>query len=92
MNDIMNFIVNKSYILIPVLYILGTFLKETPKIPDWLIPWILLALGIIGGFFLAGMKAEGILQGVLVTGVTVMGNQLYKQTAVKRISDKNKPS
>lgn len=92
MNDFMNFIVNQSYILIPVLYILGTFLKDTPKVPDWLIPWILLAFGVIGGFFLSGMKAEGALQGVLVTGVTVMGNQLYKQTAVKRITDENKPS
>lgn len=84
----MTYIVNEAYILIPVLYILGMFLKETPIVPDFLIPWILLGLGMIGGFFLGGMKFEGLLQGILVAGVTVMTNQLYKQTAIKRIEDK----
>jgi hypothetical protein len=89
--DFMNYIVKESYILIPVLYILGTFLKETPKLPDWLIPWILLVLGMAGGFFLSGMKFEGILQGVLIAGTTVFANQLYKQTVVKRIADRANP-
>ncbi len=86
--DIIFYLFNKSYILIPILYILGTFLKQTPKIQDYLIPWILLGFGIIGGYFLSGMKTEGIFQGILITGVTVLGNQLYKQTAIKRITDK----
>jgi len=87
--DFMNFIVKEAYILIPVLYILGMFFKETPKVPDFLIPWILLVCGMAGGFFLSGMKFEGILQGVLVAGTTVLANQLYKQTAVKRVEDQN---
>ena len=33
MNDFMNFIVNQSYILIPVLYILGTFFKRHAQSP-----------------------------------------------------------
>jgi hypothetical protein len=37
-------------------------------------------LYVIGAFFLSGMKLSGILQGVLVAGVTVFANQLYKQT------------
>lgn len=87
--DFMSYIVKEAYILIPVLYILGMFFKETPRVPDFLIPWILLGLGIIGGFFLSGMKFEGILQGILVAGVTVFTNQLYKQTAYNRIEDMN---
>jgi hypothetical protein len=35
---------------------------------------------MVGAFFLCGMKLSGILQGVLVAGVTVFANQLYKQT------------
>ncbi len=70
-------------LLIPVLYVIGMLLKKIPNIKDWLIPWILLGLGMIGGFFLSGMQLSGILQGVLVTGVTVFANQLYKQTIVK---------
>jgi len=87
--NLMDYVVKSSYILIPVLYIIGVFIKKTPFIPDWLIPWILLGLGMIGGFFLGGMTFQGILQGVLVTGVTVMANQLYIQTAVKS-KDTNK--
>lgn len=78
--NLLDFIIKDSYILVPVLYVIGVFLKRTPKIPDWLIPWILLGLGMIGAFFLSGMKLSGVLQGVLVAGVTVFANQLYKQT------------
>jgi len=85
--DLMDYIVSESYILIPVLYVIGVLLKKIPNLKDWLIPWILLGLGMVAGFFLAGMKLSGVLQGVLVTGVTVLGNQLYKQTVVKSVTD-----
>ncbi len=88
--DIESFIIKDAYILIPVLYVIGVLLKKTPRIPDWLIPWILLGVGMAGGFFLSGMQAEGILQGVLVTGATVMTNQLYKQTVCKSAVDRTK--
>lgn len=88
--DIANFIVKEAYILVPVLYVIGLLLKRTPKLPDWLIPWILLALGMAGGFFLGGMQFSGLLQGVLVTGVTVFSHQLYKQTTCKSKDDKTK--
>jgi len=78
--NLMDHIIQEAYILVPVLYVIGIFLKRTPKVPDWLIPWILTGLGMIGAFFLSGMKLSGILQGVLVAGVTVFANQLYKQT------------
>ena len=85
--DLMDYIVSEAYILIPVLYVIGMLLKKIPNIKDWLIPWILLGLGMIGGFFLSGMQLSGILQGVLVTGVTVFANQLYKQTVIKSKED-----
>ncbi len=87
--DLMSYIVQNAYILIPVLYVIGVFLKKIPGIADWLIPWILLGLGMAGGFFLQDMQFEGLLQGVLVTGVTVFANQLYKQTVVKSKDDGN---
>ena len=87
--NVMDYIVSEAYILIPVLYVIGMFLKRTPKIADWLIPWVLLGLGILGGFFLAGMSVHGVLQGILVAGVTVFANQLYKQTINKTNADDN---
>lgn len=81
--DFVQYITQNALILIPVLYILGTFLKNTTSIQDWLIPWILTALGIIGGLFLVEFNINGIIQGILVAGVTVLGNQLLKQTLNK---------
>lgn len=85
--DLMSYIIEEAYILIPVLYVIGVFLKNIPKLADWLIPWILLGLGMLGGFFLKDMQFSGILQGILVAGATVFANQLYKQTVVKSKDD-----
>jgi len=87
--QIVDLLVKEVYILIPVLYVIGVFLKKIPKLADWLIPWILLGLGMIGGFFLAGMNVHGILQGILAAGASVFTNQLYKQTKAGIASGKN---
>ncbi len=81
--DFLSYLVEKALILVPVLYVIGAFLKSTPKISDWLIPWILLAVGIVGGLFVVGFNYEGVIQGILIAGVTVLGNQLIKQTTNK---------
>lgn len=82
--DIMSFITEKALILIPVLYIIGMMLKNTSKIQDWSIPWILLILGIGSSIGLLGFNMEAIIQGVLVTGTTVYTNQLFKQSTIKK--------
>lgn len=61
------------------LYVIGVFLKATPKVPDWLIPWMLLLLGVIGAILLLGLSVSSVIQGVIACGVAVLGNQLYKQ-------------
>lgn len=81
--DIVNYITGKALYLVPVLYVIGSFLKNTPKIPDWLIPWILTGLGVVGGLFTIGLNFDGVIQGVLAAGATVLGNQLYKQASNK---------
>ncbi|WP_454053553.1 phage holin family protein [Clostridium sp. Marseille-Q7071] len=82
--DIMSFITEKALILIPVLYIIGMMLKNTSKIQDWSIPWILLIVGIGSSIGLLGFNMESIIQGVLVTGTTVYTNQLFKQSTIKK--------
>lgn len=78
--DFLNYIIEKALVLIPVLLIIGAILKGTPKFPDWAIPWALLVLGIVSAGFLVGWTVNGVLQGVLVAGAAVFGNQLWKQT------------
>lgn len=74
-----NFLIDQCLVLIPVLYIIGAMLKGTNKISDKYIPFILVALGILFAIALTGLNAQAVIQGILVTGVTVYGNQLIKQ-------------
>jgi hypothetical protein len=43
------------------------------------IPIILLGFGILGAVAVMGLSPEGVVQGVLVTGTAVYGNQVVKQ-------------
>ncbi|MBE0467708.1 MAG: phage holin family protein [Candidatus Desulforudis sp.] len=79
-SGIIEYVVTEALILIPALWIIGAFLKKTPYVQDWYIPWVLLALGIGGGLALLGVNPEAVIQGVLVTGAAVLGYQLLKQT------------
>ena len=75
----MNYIVEKCLILIPVLYVIGTILKNLEFIKDKYIPLILLPIGIALAIAIKGIDINSVIQGILVTGVTVYGNQIFKQ-------------
>ena len=77
--ELLTYITEKALILIPVLLIVGQILKGIEKIPDKWIPLILLPLGIVGAMALGGWTVDGAIQGVLVTGTAVYGNQIVKQ-------------
>lgn len=78
--DFMNYIIENALILIPVLYILGSFLKGLENIKDKYIPLVLLAIGIGFSVAVIGFSVDAIIQGILVTGATVLSNQLIKQS------------
>ncbi|WP_242960765.1 phage holin family protein [Clostridium peptidivorans] len=40
-------------------------------------------MGVLGAISLMGFNAYAIIQGVLVTGVTIYANQLFKQSIYK---------
>jgi RsiW-degrading membrane proteinase PrsW (M82 family) len=82
--DIMKYIVEEALIVIPVLWVLGTLLKRTPKVQDWMIVWALFVVGILLTISLLGFTAQAIMQGVLVSGAAVLGHQLLKQTIEKK--------
>lgn len=84
MDIIAEYINQENLILIPVIYIIGVFLKKIPKFNDKYIPLVLLLLASILSFVLSNMfnlvsLAGSIIQGILITGVAVLGNQIYKQ-------------
>lgn len=75
----MQYITEHALILIPVLNILGMIIKGFPKIPDKYIPVILLFFGITGAVAVMGFNAQAVIQGILITGTAVYGNQVVKQ-------------
>lgn len=75
----MNYIVDNCLILIPVLYVIGTILKNLEFIKDKYIPLILLPIGIALAIAIKGIDVNSVIQGILITGVTVYGNQIFKQ-------------
>lgn len=86
--QILNYIIENRLILIPVLYIIGEFIKKTKILNNKWIPIILMTLGGIFSCFMGGDKIiNNIIQGVLVSGVTVLGNQIIKQLEKGDISE-----
>lgn len=73
------YITENALILIPVLNIIGQVIKGIDKVADKYIPLILLFFGCIGAVAIMGFSAESIIQGILITGTAVYGNQVVKQ-------------
>lgn len=75
----MEYIIDNCLILIPVLYVIGAILKGIEVIKDKYIPLILLPIGTVLAIAIQGLNVNAVIQGILVVGVTVYGNQLFKQ-------------
>ncbi len=77
--EIMDYIMEGRLILIPVLYIIGYIFSKTQLIKNKFIPLILLVIGIVLSLLIGGNTIiDNIIQGILVTGATVLTNQVIK--------------
>lgn len=83
MELINEYLLEEALMLIPMLIILGEIIKKTPNVKAWLIPYILLIVGVICSFLLLGFHVDAFVQGVLVSGTAVFGYELVKN-AVER--------
>ena len=70
-------LIKATILHVPV--IIGAIVKHIEVIPDKFIPLILLVFGIGGALAIMGPTVDAVIQGVLVTGAAVYGNQLVKQ-------------
>ena len=73
------YVVENALVLVPVLNIIGMIVKNTEKINNKYIPLILLFFGVVGTVAILGLSFHSVVQGVLVTGTAVYGNQVAKQ-------------
>ena len=100
--DITNYIQPELLILVPVLIIIGAIIKHYTQADNRWIPlaltiigvvlctiWVLGTMPIVAWADIATAILTSIVQGVLVAGAAVYGNQLYKQlTTNKKEEDK----
>lgn len=77
--EFLNYIIENALILIPALVIIGQIIKNIEVIPNKFIPLVLLVFGVGGAIAIIGVSVDAIIQGVLVTGAAVYGNQIVKQ-------------
>ena len=77
--NISDYLFEQGLAVIPLLNIIGKIIKETKTVNDRYIPVILLAVDVACAFGLMGVSVDSAIQGVLLTGTAVFGNQLVKQ-------------
>lgn len=80
MENITQYLMDEALVIIPALWFIGALLKNTPVVKDWLIPWILVGVGVGSCLLILGVSPESAIQGVLVASAAVTGHQLVKQT------------
>ena len=78
--DITEYIRPDALILIPVLYIIGMFLRQTPRIPFWSHSWIKVIFAVIACLLHYGYQIESVIQGILATGAAVLSRDLLSIT------------
>ena len=78
--DFMNYITENTLVLIPVIYIIGMFLKGLKGVSDKYIPFVLMFVSIAFSIAMLGLNVDSIIQGILISGATVLSNQLIKQS------------
>lgn len=85
MEMLQEFLIEDALIIVPALLIIGYILKSTPNFKTWLIPYVMLFLGIILALLLLGFTVANFIQGILVAGAAVLSHQIYRQTKKKDV-------
>ncbi|WP_339316857.1 phage holin family protein [Paenibacillus sp. FSL R10-2734] len=78
-NAVMEFINPELLVVVVACWIIGYWLKQTPKVPDWSIVYIVTLVAIVFAVLMLGFVITSFIQGILCGAVAVYGNQLVKQ-------------
>ncbi|WGV57760.1 phage holin family protein [Brevibacillus brevis] len=82
------YLLDEVLIVVVALLFIGVILKKTPRVADWLIPWLLTVSGVgLAWGVMGAISVQATIQGILAAGIATLGHQLWKQTLVKREGD-----
>lgn len=79
-----NYIQPEMLIIVPTLIFLGWMMKSTPKVPNWIIPYLNTLVGIGAGVAMTSSVIDGVIQGILVSAMSVLVYNLYVQWKRKK--------
>lgn len=98
--DYLQFIKPELLVLVPILYVLGTWFKQSTVIKNWMIPFILSGLGVLlslayllsveftaVGNLIAAYIFTSTVQGILCAAGAVFTQNIVKQVTVGREED-----
>ncbi|MDP4170599.1 MAG: phage holin family protein [Bacillota bacterium] len=88
--DLLQYMNKNYYLLVPALWVIGFALKQTPHVPDWSIIWILILAALSLATFAFGINYEAILNGIIASGIAVLGHQYFIQRIIIKKTDKKK--
>lgn len=81
MKELLEFVIQEAYIMIPTLWVVGFIVKQTEHIKDKYIPFILLAVSLLlSPWMLGGYSPQNVIQAILVAGGAVLADNLYRQS------------
>lgn len=81
MTEALKFLIEDAKIVVVALWVIGALLKNTPKVQNWLIPWVLMATSVIlTSLTLGGFTIDNLNQAIIVAGIAIAGHQLFKQS------------
>ncbi|NMD69251.1 hypothetical protein HHO41_03045 [Bacillus sp. DNRA2] len=78
--DLLNALNENYLMLVPALWVLGFALKQTPKVPNWSIIWIITILSLGLAAYSYGFSIDAIVNGLVAAGISVYGHQLVKHS------------
>jgi len=67
-------------LVVAACWALGAIIKQTPRVPDWTIVYIVTIAAIIAVVALQGLTVQAVIQGILCGAFSVYGHQVVKQT------------
>ncbi|KOP65147.1 hypothetical protein AMS62_07725 [Bacillus sp. FJAT-18019] len=89
-NVIFQLIEPQLFMVVAACWVIGYVLKQTPKVPNWSIVYVVMVISILFTTGLSYWSAETIIQGILAGAFAVFGHQAVKQAAEAIAGRRNK--
>ncbi|MBO2943595.1 phage holin family protein [Paenibacillus sp. F411] len=81
-NMIFELVDPRLLIVVAACWVIGYVLKQTPKVPNWSIIYIVVMVAILLTIGLIGWSVESVIQGILAGAFAVFGHQAVKQAKI----------